>query len=99
MDTVDLLPEEPPACASGLMDQCSVEIVARLRDVVPDLAGQRIEIGIALLVAKLVDEFDANPLAVDGVVEVENEDLEQRNAGCRYRRANANARDTSSRRA
>ena len=54
------------------------EILARLGDVGADLPRERVEIRVALLVAELVQELDDDAPAVDHVVEVEDEDLEQR---------------------
>ena len=50
-------------------------------DVGADLARQRVEVRIALLVAQLVQELDADAPAVDRLVEIEDEHLEQRHAG------------------
>src|SRR3984893_13896541 len=54
------------------------KIVASLCDVDPNLPGQLIEIAIALLVAKLVQEFDRNPSPINHFVEIEHEYLQQR---------------------
>src|ERR1700687_4503921 len=51
--------------------------MASLCNVHPNLPGQLIEVGVTLLVAELMQEFDRNPAAVDRFVEIEHEYLEQ----------------------
>src|SRR5205814_9013149 len=71
---------------------------ARLQGVGVKLPGQRGKVGVAFLVAKLVQKLDDDSPAVDRVVEIENEYFEQRSRVRLDRRPHAQARDARARR-
>src|SRR3954470_16350346 len=77
--------------AAGLMRRAG-EVGAGLIDVAADLLLERRQVGITRLIAQLVHELDFDAPAVDRLVEVEDEHLEQRCAARLDRRPQTQAR-------